>query len=62
MGKGKAEDDLGPSYVYVPEDAKLNFDNTKAEPPKTKYDERQSNIEEEEVKKLCGGRYGKNND
>jgi|SaaInlV_100m_DNA_2_1039680.scaffolds.fasta_scaffold32477_1 hypothetical protein len=62
MGKGKTENELGPSYVYVPEGAKLNLENTKAEPPKTKYDERQSNVEEKVVKKLCGGRYGKNND
>ena len=44
---------------YVPPDAEINFSSNPMPPPPTKYDKRMVVFNEEEVKKLVKGNYGK---
>lgn len=57
----KKEYELGGYVVYIPDGAKINIENKQDSPPKTKYSERESVIDENVTKKLCGGKYGKDN-
>jgi hypothetical protein len=56
------ENELGKVYVYVPEGAKLNFENKPAPAPEIEYEERQSNVVTPITKKLCGGAHGRSDD
>jgi hypothetical protein len=49
------------TLVYLPADAKLNFENNTQDPPNTKYDNRKKIFDEESIKKVVGGLYGRNN-
>lgn len=40
------------TLVYLPADAKLNFENNTQDPPNTKYDNRKKIFDEESIKKL----------
>jgi len=57
MKKKKSQDDSEP-VVYIPPDARLNFNTINETPPKTKYDKRQVVFGREEVKKIAKGKYG----
>jgi hypothetical protein len=48
----------GEPKVYVPDNARLNIDNKKDEPPKTKYEKTRRALKREQVNKLVGGKYG----
>jgi hypothetical protein len=47
--------------VFVPQDARLNFELNNQNPPTPKYNNRKQNIDIEVVKKIVGGEYGKQN-
>ena len=54
------EYELGDYYIYIPDGAKLNCDNKKDTPPKTKYQSQEKQIDEKTLKTLCGGNYDPN--
>ena len=47
--------------VYVPPDITPNIESNSSEPPRTRYENRRSQFNVEEVKKVVGGDYGKSN-
>ena len=47
------------TLVYLPADAKLNFENNTQTPPNTQYDKRQKTFDQESIKKVVGGKYGR---
>jgi len=55
---GKLENELGGVHVYIPNNARLNFENKEESPPKVKYEKRRVTFDINETKKLCGGKYG----
>jgi hypothetical protein len=46
---------------YIPPNAKLNIDSRGMGSPDTIYEERKSNIDQNEVKKIAKGQYGNKN-
>lgn len=55
--KNKPDEDS--IFVYIPDDARLNFEAKDEESPTVKHEKRRSNIHNETTKRLCGGRYGR---
>lgn len=45
--------------VYVPQDARLNLEVNSQNPPTPKYNSRMQNIDQDVVKKIVGGKYGR---
>jgi len=48
----------GKALVYLPSNAKLNFENDVMEPPKVKYEKRRAAFDKDTVKKIVRGKYG----
>ena len=49
-------------FVYIPKNAKINVENKNDDPPVPKYNNRKKIIDLDAVKKIVGGKYGKNED
>lgn len=49
-------------FIYIPEDARINIAPDQEEVPKTRYDQNQAVFDQEEVKKVVKGNYGKKSD
>lgn len=47
-------------FVFIPESAKLNFQRTAQQPPRTMYNDRMQIFDKDTVKKIVGGIYGRN--
>lgn len=58
----KKESKESKPLVYIPNGAKINTENISDLPPITKYEKRRVKFDINGVKKLVGGRYGKNDE
>ena len=45
-------------FVYVPDNADVNLENTKKDPPKTKYEKRKKVFNRDAVNEVVKGKYG----
>ena len=52
--------DVTDVFVYIPTDTKLNFSNTSMDTPEPKYNNRRKIFDQDAVKKIVGGIYGRN--
>ena len=48
----------GKALVYLPANAKLNFEKNVMEPPTVKYEKRRAEFDKDTVKKIVKGLYG----
>jgi hypothetical protein len=55
----KPEDKKDSTLVYIPDNARLNFEAKNAKAPTVKHEKRRNNIHNNTTKKLCGGIYGR---
>ena len=46
-------------FVYVPKNAKLNYENKDLDPPPVEYENRKVIFNRKAVKKVVGGKYGR---
>jgi len=49
------------TVIFLPADAKLNFENNIQNPPHTKYNNREQIFDQEAIKKVIGDKYGRQN-
>ena len=47
------------ALVFLPANARLNFETTNQSPPETKYNKRMKQFDQDAVKKVVGGNYGR---
>lgn len=50
----------GNALVFLPSEAKLNWENDKNQSPDTTYQKRRKNCNSKEVAKITKGKYGRN--
>ena len=58
-GKKKKKKSDGRPLIFAPKKVKLNFGNEELPPPTTQYEDRKKTLDQDKVKKITGGKYGK---